>query len=397
MRLRPALVLWHRWFGLLAALWLLILALTGSFLVFYAEVDRALNPDLRQVAVRGQTAPVADWVGALETAFPGKRVDYLMLPEWPGDSATAFIAPERRPGDPEPQDADFRQTYVDQYTAQVLGDRRFGEAGLDRRRLAQFIYQLHIDMMLGPTMVWVLGLIALLWVLDHIVSAVLAFPTARTWAKSFVVRWRAGGHRRTFDLHRAGGLWLFPVTLVLAVSGIAFNWPEEFDAAVDLVADTSPGALDGLAPLAVPDHTPRITVDRAIALAEAQPGAGEIRAVSWHPTFGVFYLRLHDPAGRTGADRAVVIDYDGRLRADLLTGSARSGDVIRAWMFPLHSGQAFGWPGRIAVFVSGLLLSGLIVTGLMIWAVRQRARQRLAARAGTADQTPRLFEAKNWR
>ena len=42
MRLRPALVLWHRWFGLLGALWLFLLGATGSILVFYEEIDHGL-------------------------------------------------------------------------------------------------------------------------------------------------------------------------------------------------------------------------------------------------------------------------------------------------------------------------------------------------------------------
>ena len=44
MRTRPAL-LWHRWFGLLGGVWLLVIALTGSVLVFHEEIDHALNPD----------------------------------------------------------------------------------------------------------------------------------------------------------------------------------------------------------------------------------------------------------------------------------------------------------------------------------------------------------------
>jgi len=55
-RWRPALRAWHRWFGLGAALWLLLLALTGSVIAFYDELDRALNPDWRGVAVASPTA-----------------------------------------------------------------------------------------------------------------------------------------------------------------------------------------------------------------------------------------------------------------------------------------------------------------------------------------------------
>ncbi|MDZ4321128.1 MAG: PepSY-associated TM helix domain-containing protein, partial [Phenylobacterium sp.] len=54
---RRALRLWHRWFGLAAGVWLLLLALTGSAITYYEELDHALNGDLRQVARTGPPVP----------------------------------------------------------------------------------------------------------------------------------------------------------------------------------------------------------------------------------------------------------------------------------------------------------------------------------------------------
>ena len=59
VKLRPILVVWHRWFGLLAGLWLFALGLTGSILVFHDEIDQALNHDLLRVA-RSTGAILAD-------------------------------------------------------------------------------------------------------------------------------------------------------------------------------------------------------------------------------------------------------------------------------------------------------------------------------------------------
>ena len=45
-RLRVALVWLHRWLGLSLGLLLVVIGLTGSFIVFYREIDAALNPSL---------------------------------------------------------------------------------------------------------------------------------------------------------------------------------------------------------------------------------------------------------------------------------------------------------------------------------------------------------------
>ena len=50
-RPRHALKLWHRWFGLIAGLWLALLAVTGIAVTFYDELDSTLNADWRTVPV----------------------------------------------------------------------------------------------------------------------------------------------------------------------------------------------------------------------------------------------------------------------------------------------------------------------------------------------------------
>ncbi len=53
-----------------------------------------------------------------------------------------------------------------------------------------------------------------------------------------------------------------------------------------------------------------------------------------------------------------------------------TGEVFMQWQWPLHSGFAFGWTGRILVFFTGLACPVLFVTGLIRWLQKRRARQR---------------------
>ena len=56
---RQAWVVIHRWVGLLAGAWLVVVGLSGSFLSFYPEIDRALNPDWSTPQSRGERASEA--------------------------------------------------------------------------------------------------------------------------------------------------------------------------------------------------------------------------------------------------------------------------------------------------------------------------------------------------
>ena len=52
-----------------------------------------------------------------------------------------------------------------------------------------------------------------------------------------------------------------------------------------------------------------------------------------------------------------------------------AGDTFLAWQWPLHSGEAFGWAGRLLVCAAGLPPLVLSVTGYTVWQARRRARQ----------------------
>lgn len=74
--------------------------------------------------------------------------------------------------------------------------------------------------------------------------------------------------------------------------------------------------------------------------------------------------------------RCVVIDqYSGAILDvdDPAIGTA--GEVFTHWQWLLHSGQAFGWTGRILVFLSGLACPVLFVTGVIRSLQKRRAKR----------------------
>jgi uncharacterized iron-regulated membrane protein len=75
---------------------------------------------------------------------------------------------------------------------------------------------------------------------------------------------------------------------------------------------------------------------------------------------------------------------DGRPIARRHDNGASAGDQFFAWQYPLHSGKAFGLPGRWIVFVSGLLTALLVVSGLMLWWRRRSPVRRPDARTDVA-------------
>ena len=68
--------------------------------------------------------------------------------------------------------------------------------------------------------------------------------------------------------------------------------------------------------------------------------------------------------------------------------AGKRGDAFLSWMFPLHTGDAFGTPGRIFISLFGLTPLIFMVTGVAVWLKQRRSkrvvRNRMAAAAAAA-------------
>lgn len=364
-RPRHALKLWHRWFGLFAGLWLALLAATGIAITFYDELDSALNADWRSVPASRRAAPIDDAVAAAERALPGFAPNMIELPGHAGDSLW-MIGRAPIAGSPRPV-----QIFADPRDGSILGWRESGRIALDRRHAMDVLYGLHIDLLAGPWMTWFFGFVSLLWVIDHGVAAALSFPKGMPWLRAFRTGGRRGSLKRLFDSHRAWGLWLLPVTLVLAITGVTLSWPDDSRAVIGTLSPVTDRLHESMAD--GPEPQRRIGIDGAIARV-----AGDMRervhSVRLFPDHGVYAVRTFDPRDRDDQGRLwhYVAMADGRITAIRHDNGVSAGDQFFAWQYPLHSGKAFGLTGRLLVLLGGAVTLWLCLSGVKLWWRRRR-------------------------
>jgi uncharacterized iron-regulated membrane protein len=184
---------------------------------------------------------------------------------------------------------------------------------------------------------------------------------------------------------------------VLAVSAVALNLRTEIVSPVlSLVTDVTPTPFDEPAPAVVPDgaHSLSLAAIADIAGAEASRRRWPAPSTVFHsPEIGVYTVGFGDPHAPGLGARYLYFDAaDGHLRGGWIPGTGTAGDLMLQSMFPLHSGQILGLPGRIFVAITGLAVSALSVTGIVIWAKKRRGRLALTRRrAETAGA--RVLEA----
>ncbi|WP_231621646.1 PepSY-associated TM helix domain-containing protein [Sphingomonas sp. 37zxx] len=358
--------LWHRWFGLGAGLWLALLSLTGIAIAWYDEVDTALNPDWRRAAIStARPAALQNVLDQASATLPGFTASQIQLARQPGDVHWLVGRAPLNGVAPVPV-----QIFADPATGAVLGWRETGALRLDRRHLMDLLYGIHTDLLLGETAAWLLGLVALLWVIDHGVGIALALPPRQQWRDAFRMAGRPGSLKRLFDWHRAKGMWAWPITMTLALTGLTLAWPE---ASRDLVGLASPvnERLHETMPLIGDIPTP-IPIDTALANATNAPA--KVHSIRLLPRQGMYAVRSFDARDVDNQGRlwTYVAMTNGQVVGSRHDAGESAGDAIFAWQYPLHSGHAAGWAGRILVSIGGIVTLLLAWSGVRLWWRRRK-------------------------
>ena len=242
---------------------------------------------------------------------------------------------------------------------------------------------------------WTLGIVALVWTLDCFNGFYLTLPLSsagfwRRWKTAWLVKPHAGFYRLNFDLHRAGGLWLWAMLFIFGWSSVMMNIREPvYEWVMRAVFDyRSPMEAFMSAPQA-PTETPKLdwraaqeTGERLIAEQAAQHGfkAGEPLSAMYirSSNFYVYEVRgsrdLFDRSPK-GGGTSVLFDGDTGALIELSQPTGEhSGNTVESWLYALHMARVFGMPYRIFVCALGLVIVMLSVTGVYIWWKKRRAR-----------------------
>ena len=189
---------------------------------------------------------------------------------------------------------------------------------------------------------------------------------------------RGNAYRFNFDLHRAGGLWLWLLLAPVALSSVALNLPSQvFAAGIAVLADRTerlrraggcPGSNWGDPPDY--DRTFQLASVEAARLGIAEP-IGELYYSFEYNFFGAGFGDHDDPMGKSWL---FFHGSDGRLLGQEVAGQGSWGERFYRLQYPIHGGRIAGLPGRIAIAALGLAIAGLSLTGVLHLAAQRRAR-----------------------
>jgi uncharacterized iron-regulated membrane protein len=347
----------HLWLGLAAALFLVILGLTGSVIAFEDDIVHWTHPGLFYVKTGAHTLPEQELIRAAEQRFAPAQVGSVQV-----FRQANLVRVMQMTGN--------RSVFVNPYDGSIVGSV---EGGFAIGTVLGYIHQVHLRLVpnprsapglaaVGKVVVSYAGLILCLMVPTGLI---LFWRTRRT-----SVKWSASWSRVCFDLHHVIGIYAALFLLIAAFTGILIGFESGEKAIYSVTGSQRPAFTRPPQSKPAPGATP-LTADQAIEIAHRAIANASVAGIavpgspkaSW-----TILLRVPEDTSETVHSSVTVDSYSGGVLQvrNFLTDS--TGYRVIRFNRSIHTGDVWGLPTHILMSVSSLALVAMAVTGIVIWA-----------------------------
>ena len=208
----------HLWTGIGIGLYLLMICLTGSVLVYRNELYRAFSPEPVIVVGSGEALTPEALTAAARRIYPDDEVTNVRMGDTPNHAVEISLG----------GGGERRRRLFHPFTGEDLGDPL--PVGY---RATAWMLDLHDNLLGGRTGRQINGIGAFFFIVLALTGPVIWWPGIRSWRRSLIPDLRANWRRLNWSLHSAFGIWVLPFVLMWGVSGVYFSFPDLFQGVVD--------------------------------------------------------------------------------------------------------------------------------------------------------------------
>ncbi len=424
MRPRRVLVRVHRWLSLALLAWLVVISITGAWLVVHDSVESWIHSD-RYATTPGDVGLQAATDAALTDA--GVDMTSVWYAEMPTNARGVYKIGVSVPADPGAPVAEGEEPAMEYLLYFVdPGSGRINGVVNDEAGATWWLYRGHMYLwqdhgvfgVFDPNDGWckldaggaepggVRGVVcdviptgedmvawfAVGWIVVLLTGFYLWYwPGVRRWATAFLVRRGRGAFTFNMSLHKVVGLLVWVPLTAIAFTGAAFAFP----AMRDWFQDATP-ARDGFELWAAPEdavsgpadgRTP-LDLDQLVEIVEARYPGRTIEGITppfdETATFSAWVTRGYSPWTREDSAGNVYMLFDQYTGDTIFDGTSEDGNVFEQawddWSFPIHTGDFGGTTTRVLWVFVGLSPLALGGTGLVMNRIRKRKRARAGRR-----------------
>ena len=369
MQLMQARATWltiHLYLALSAGFFFALMGLTGSISVYREQLDELLNPQLVVEEPQGNYQSLDKMMAAVRAVHPDRYGAWtLEMPRSPTSMVTVWFDKPRET---------FFELYaplmvsVNPYNAEVVMSRFWGQT------FTTWMLDLHTQLQFGQQGWNVVGILGCLLMISISTGLYLWWPGLREIVSALKIHHRAGMIQLAFDLHRLIGLLSAGALFLLALTGFLLSYPSVMETLIGASGMQHGETGRTIASTAIPNNHPTGLAAASFVAQGPFPKAKLRRVTTPAGDTGIYRINLRQgfeinqrhPYTTVWVDR-----WSGQIKEVRNPAQFSKAETVATWMWPLHTGEAFGATGRFLWFLAGQSLFFLYISGLMRWLYRR--------------------------
>ncbi|WP_373057511.1 PepSY-associated TM helix domain-containing protein [Zunongwangia sp. H14] len=344
----------HLWLGLASGIVVFTVAITGCIYAFQDEV--------KDLVYEWRTVQLQD-----KPFVKPSQIQQKVKQLYPEADASMVVYQNReRPaqvyttlqGKPH-------QLYFNPYSAELIHIQNMQED------FFSIIEDLHMHLLLPEnTGRQIVGISTIIFVIMLITGIVLWWPKKKKkFSKNFSIKWKARWRRVNYDWHRITGIYVSILALLIAITGlgICYDWVHESFYKIGNLGQDHPEDQISI----------KVKPGEEVKPAAVDHAYEQTRNLL--PESGMVFVWQQSPEEPvvTGAyPEALEFDHQSNFYFDPQSGKLLQskfyeekspGLKFQEMNYGLHTGQYFGFFGKIIAFIVSLFVAGLPVSGFLLW------------------------------
>ena len=216
--LRKALFQVHLWIGVALGLYILLMSVSGTVLIYRVELSKRFSREPAFAIGPGARLTVDELKAAAQRAYPQYEVVQVTLRRNPNLAAEVLLRNGQK----------RTERLLNPFTGQDVG-----EAVTPAFRFVLWLVDFHDNLLSQPVGREVNGVGAVLTTLLCLSGVIIWWPGTRKWRSRLTFNWKVDRNRLNWSLHNVLGFWSIGFVLMWGVSGIYLCFPEAFNAVID--------------------------------------------------------------------------------------------------------------------------------------------------------------------
>ena len=218
LRVRRALFQVHVWTGLCIGIYVALIGISGSALVFRVELSRLFAPRPLVISASGERLNLEALKRTAERAYPDRTVGKI----WEGKRQDHAVEISLARGE---------NIIVHRFNPYTGAD--MGNAVPAALRLLKWLLDFHATLLFGEKGRVLNAGAGLLTMMLCLTGLVVWWPGNRKWRRSLTLQRTVNWKRFTWSVHSAVGFWMFSFLIMWAATGVYLGYQQPFMNLVD--------------------------------------------------------------------------------------------------------------------------------------------------------------------